>query len=164
MSFTFIIFVVSTPATKLLVQLGVQFRVHEYQHDPNVQSYGLEAADKLGYPYEQVFKTLVAQIDSGFAVAIVPVNTQVNLKSLALAVGSKKAQMAAPVVASRLTGYVVGGISPIGQKKLLPTVLDEMAQLQETILVSGGKRGFDIELNPQDLISVTNGSYAAIAD
>lgn len=154
----------STPATKLLTSLGVQFNVHEYDHDPAVQSYGLEAADKLGYPYEQVFKTLVAQLDNGYAVAIVPVNKQVNLKSLAQAVGSKKAQMAPPDVASRLTGYVVGGISPIGQKKLFPTVIDELAQIQETILVSGGKRGFDIEVSPQDLVEVTKAKYAAIAD
>jgi Cys-tRNA(Pro)/Cys-tRNA(Cys) deacylase len=154
----------STPATRLLTELGISFQVHEYHHDPSVQSYGLEAADKLGKPYEQVFKTLIAEIDTGFAVAIVPVNQQVNLKSLARVLGVKKAAMANPVVASRLTGYVVGGISPIGQKKLLPTVLDEIAELHETILVSGGKRGFDLELSPQDLLKVTAGQFAAIAD
>lgn len=154
----------STPATKLLTSLGVQFKTHEYNHDPNVASYGLEAADKLGYPYEQVFKTLIAQVDNDFAVAIVPVNQQVNLKNLAHALGGKKAQLAKPEVASRLTGYVVGGISPIGQKKSLPTVIDEIAQVQDSILVSGGKRGFDIELAPQDLVLVTKGIFAAIAD
>ncbi|MEN9742117.1 MAG: Cys-tRNA(Pro) deacylase [Actinomycetota bacterium] len=154
----------STPATKLLTELGINFKVHEYHHDPSVTSYGLEAADKLGFPYEQVFKTLVAEVDSGFAVGIVPVDQQVNLKSLAKAVGSKKAMMAKPDVASRLTGYVVGGISPVGQKKLLPTVIDEMAQLQETILVSGGKRGFDIEISPNDLVNVTKALFAPIAD
>lgn len=154
----------STPATGRLTELGITFQVHEYQHDPSVQSYGLEAADKLGKPYEQVFKTLVAEIDNGYAVAVVPVNQQVNLKNLAKSLGAKKAVMAKPEVASRLTGYVVGGISPIGQKKLLPTVIDELAQLQETILVSGGKRGFDLELNPQDLVRVTSGIFAAIAD
>jgi Cys-tRNA(Pro)/Cys-tRNA(Cys) deacylase len=154
----------STPATKQLGALGISYQVHEYDHDPNVQSYGLEAADKLGLPYAQVFKTLIAQVDQGYAVAIVPVDQQVSLKSLAKAVGSKKALMAKPEVASRLTGYVVGGISPIGQKKLLPTVIDELAQLQETVLVSGGKRGFDIELTPMDLVRVTNASYAAITE
>ncbi len=154
----------STPATKLLTELGITFKVHEYHHDPSVTSYGLEAADKLGLPYEQVFKTLVAEIDSGYAVGIVPVDQQVNLKNLAKAVGSKKAVMAKPDVASRLTGYVVGGISPVGQKKLLPTVIDELAQLQETILVSGGKRGFDIELSPNDLVAVTKALFAPIAD
>lgn len=154
----------STPATKLLTELGINFKVHEYHHDPSVTSYGLEAADKLGFPYEQVFKTLVAEVDSGYAVGIVPVDQQVNLKNLAKAVGSKKAVMAKPEVASRLTGYVVGGISPVGQKKLLPTVIDEMAQLQETILVSGGKRGFDIELSPNDLVTVTKALFAPIAD
>ncbi len=154
----------STPATKLLTSLGINFKVHEYQHDPNTDSYGLEAAQKLGYPYEQVLKTLIAQLDSGFAVAIVPVNQQVNLKNLAHALGSKKALMAKPDVASRLTGYIVGGISPIGQKKLLPTVIDELAQLQETVLVSGGKRGFDIELATSDLAQITKAIFAAIAD
>jgi Cys-tRNA(Pro)/Cys-tRNA(Cys) deacylase len=154
----------STPATKQLGALGISYQVHEYDHDPNVQSYGLEAADKLGLPYAQVFKTLIAQVDQGYAVAIVPVDQQVSLKSLAKAVGSKKALMAKPEVASRLTGYVVGGIRPIGQKKLLPTVIDELAQLQETVLVSGGKRGFDIELTPMDLVRVTNASYAAITE
>jgi Cys-tRNA(Pro)/Cys-tRNA(Cys) deacylase len=154
----------STPATKQLGELGISYQVHEYDHDPNVQSYGLEAADKLGLPYAQVFKTLIAQVDQGYAVAIVPVDQQVSLKLLAKAVGSKKALMAKPEVASRLTGYVVGGISPIGQKKLLPTVIDELAQLQETVLVSGGKRGFDIELTPMDLAKVTKASYAAITE
>jgi Cys-tRNA(Pro)/Cys-tRNA(Cys) deacylase len=154
----------STPATKLLTQLEVSYKVHEYDHDPTVTSFGLEAADKLGYPYEQVFKTLVAEIDNGFAVAIVPVNQQVNLKLLAKAVGSKKAAMAKPEVASRLTGYVVGGISPVGQKKLLTTVIDELAQLQDTILVSGGKRGFDIELSPIELAKVVKATFAAISD
>lgn len=154
----------STPATKLLTQLGINYQEREYDHDPSATSYGLEAADKLGYPYEQVFKTLIAEIDGGFAVAIVPVNQQVNLKQLAKAVGSKKAVMAKPEAASRLTGYVVGGISPIGQKKLLPTVIDELAQLQDTILVSGGKRGFDLELSPLDLAQVTNAIFAAISD
>lgn len=154
----------STPATRLLTERGIAFQVHEYHHDPSVQSYGLEAADKLGKPYEQVFKTLIAEVDSGYAVAVVPVDQQVNLKSLAKILGVKKAVMANPVVASRLTGYVVGGISPINQKKLLPTVIDELAVLQETILVSGGKRGFDLELSPQDLIAVTSGQFAAIAD
>jgi Cys-tRNA(Pro)/Cys-tRNA(Cys) deacylase len=154
----------STPATKLLNQFGVPYKVHEYQHDPSATSYGLEAADKLGYPYEQVFKTLVVQIDEGFAVAIVPVNRQVNLKSVAKTVGSKKALLAKPEIASRLTGYVVGGISPVGQKKLLPTVIDEQAQLQDSILVSGGKRGFDIEINPVDLAQIVKAIFAPIAD
>lgn len=154
----------STPATKLLNQFGVPYIVHEYQHDPSATSYGLEAADKLGYPYEQVFKTLVVQIDEGFAVAIVPVNRQVNLKSVAKIVGSKKALLAKPEIASRLTGYVVGGISPVGQKKLLPTVIDEQAQLQDSILVSGGKRGFDIEINPVDLAQIVKAIFAPIAD
>lgn len=154
----------STPATKLLSDLNIKFEVHEYEHDPSVASFGLEAADKLGYPYEQVFKTLIAQVDQGFAVAIVPVDQQVNLKKLAKTLGSKKAEMAKPDVASRLTGYIVGGISPVGQKKLLPTVIEELAQLQSTILVSGGKRGFDIELDPQDLAKVTNAIFAAISD
>lgn len=154
----------STPATKRLAELGINYQVHEYQHDPSVASYGLEAADKLGLPYEQVFKTLVAEIDTGHAVAIVPVDQQVSLKLLAKALNVKKAVMAKPEVASRLTGYVVGGISPIGQKKQLPTVIDEMAQLQDTVLVSGGKRGFDVELDPIKLAEATNAIFAPISE
>jgi Cys-tRNA(Pro)/Cys-tRNA(Cys) deacylase len=134
-----------------------------YQHDPSATSFGLEAAEKLGIDPSQVFKTLVAQVDDYFAVAIVPVNQQVSLKSLSRVLNAKKATMADPQVAARITGYVVGGISPLGQKVLLPTVIAESAQLLGTILVSGGKRGFDIELSPIDLAQLLQAKFADIA-
>ncbi|MRG58663.1 Cys-tRNA(Pro) deacylase [Agromyces sp. CFH 90414] len=152
-----------TPATVALVTAGVAFTPHAYEHDPRASAYGLEAAEKLGVPPERVFKTLVAVVDGGLAVGIVPANAQLDLKALAAAVGGKRAEMADPAVAERRTGYVVGGISPIGQKTALPTVLDESAILCETVLVSGGKRGLDLELAPDDLLAVTGGRYAPIA-
>jgi Cys-tRNA(Pro)/Cys-tRNA(Cys) deacylase len=152
-----------TPATKLLTSAGVNFKEHEYPHDPNSTSFGLEAAEKLGVAPNRVFKTLIANVDETFAVAIVPVSQQVSLKSLARTLGAKRATMADPVHAARLTGYVVGGISPIGQKRLLPTVIDQSALDFETILVSGGRRGFDIELAPQDLAELLSAIFAEIA-
>ena len=152
-----------TPATKLLTTAGVNFIEHEYSHDSNSTSFGLEAAEKLGVDPNRVFKTLVANVDDSFAVAIVPVNQQVSLKSLSRTLGSKRATMADPAHAARLTGYVVGGISPLGQKRLLTTVIDESALLFETILVSGGRRGFDIELSPLDLAELISATFAEIA-
>ena len=152
-----------TPATSLLTKAGVMFNEHEYQHDPGATSFGLEAAEKLGFDPSQVFKTLIASVDDYFAVAIVPVDQQVSLKSLARALGAKRANMADPNQAARMTGYVVGGISPLGQKKLLPTVIAESAQLFETILVSGGRRGFDIELSPIVLAELLSAQFADIA-
>ena len=153
-----------TPATALLTQAGVKFIAHEYQHDPGAASFGLEAAEKLGFEPGQVFKTLIASVDDYFAVAIVPVDQQVSLKSLSRALGAKRATMADPAQAARMTGYVVGGISPLGQKKLLPTVIAESAKLFETILVSGGKRGFDIEISPLTLAELVSGQFADIAN
>ncbi len=152
-----------TPATNLLTSKGVDFKAHEYSHDPNSTSFGLEAAEKLGVDPNRVFKTLIANVDESFAVAIVPVNQQVSLKSLARTLGAKRAVMADPTAAARLTGYVVGGISPLGQKRLLSTVIDESAKEFETILVSGGRRGFDIELSPQDLAELLSAVFAEIA-
>lgn len=152
-----------TPATTLLVTAGIIYVEHAYQHDPSATSFGLEAAEKLGIDPSQVFKTLVAQVDDYFAVAIVPVNQQVSLKALSRVLNAKKATMAQPQVAARITGYVVGGISPLGQKVLLPTVIAESAQSLGTILVSGGKRGFDIELSPIDLAQLLHAKFADIA-
>jgi Cys-tRNA(Pro)/Cys-tRNA(Cys) deacylase len=152
-----------TPATNLLTSKGVDFNVHEYSHDPNSTSFGLEAAEKLGVDPNRVFKTLIANVDEIFAVAIVPVNQQVSLKSLARTLGAKRAVMAEPAQAARLTGYVVGGISPLGQKRLLSTVIDQSAKEFETILVSGGRRGFDVELSPQDLADLLSAVFAEIA-
>ena len=152
-----------TPATKLLKSAGIEFTEHEYSHDPNSASFGLEAAEKLGVDPSRVFKTLIANVDENFAVAIVPVNQQVSLKSLSRALNAKRATMADPAQAARLTGYVVGGISPLGQKRLLTTVIDESAKQFETILVSGGRRGFDIELSPNDLAQLLSAMFAEIA-
>ena len=155
-----------TPATVALVQAGIRFTAHQYAHDAAhtaAAGYGLEAADKLGLDPDQVFKTLLADADGTLVVAVVPVSGTLDLKALAAAVGSKKAVMADPTIAERKTGYVLGGISPIGQKTRHPTVLDETIELYDSVFVSGGRRGFDIELSPADLITVTGGTVAAIA-
>ncbi len=152
-----------TPATVALTALGIPFVAHEYAHDPHVKGFGLEAAAVLGADPDRVFKTLLADADGALVVGIVPVSGSLDLKALAAAVGAKKAEMADPRLAERRTGYVVGGISPIGQKVRLVTVLDETAELFDTILVSGGRRGFDIELSPADLIRATGATIAAIA-
>ncbi|GAA1813364.1 Cys-tRNA(Pro) deacylase [Agromyces neolithicus] len=153
----------ATPATLALTRAGIAFTARSYDHDPRAAAYGLEAAEKLGVEPERVFKTLLADIDGRLVVGIIPVAEKLDLKALAAAVGGKRAEMADPAVAERKTGYVVGGISPIGQKSALPTVLDESAILCETILVSGGRRGLDLELSPDDLIAATAGRYAPIA-
>lgn len=152
-----------TPATVTLDRAGIRYEVHAYAHDPAATSYGMEAAEALGVPADRVFKTLLADTDQGLGVGIVPVDTLLDLKALAASLGAKKATMAEPAVAERVTGYVVGGISPVGQKRVLPTVLDESALRHPTILVSGGKRGLDLELAPQDLLTVLGGRTAAIA-
>ncbi|MEO8906815.1 MAG: Cys-tRNA(Pro) deacylase [Microbacteriaceae bacterium] len=151
-----------TPATLALTRAGVTFTPHSYLHDPAATGFGLEAATLLGVEPHRVFKTLLAQADDVLVVAIVPVSGQLDLKALAAALGAKRAQLADAAVAERKTGYVVGGISPIGQKSALPTVLDDTAELFETVFVSGGRRGFDIELAPADLLAVTGGSLAPI--
>ena len=152
-----------TPATVALAAAGIHFTPHAYEHDAANSNFGLEAASALGLDPEQVFKTLLTDVDGVLTVAIVPVTGKLDLKALAAAVGGKKAEMADPRVAERKTGYVVGGISPIGQKNRHTTVLDETAELFDTIYVSGGRRGFDIELAPTDLLAVTGGIIAAIA-
>lgn len=142
---------------------GVPFVVRGYEHDPAAASYGLEAATALGVEPARVFKTLVAEVDGRLVVGVVPVDRQLDLKALAAAVGGKRAAMADPAAAERATGYVVGGISPVGQKRAHPTVFDASAENHGTILVSGGKRGVDLEVAPADLLRVTRGSAAAIA-
>ncbi|PJJ71802.1 Cys-tRNA(Pro)/Cys-tRNA(Cys) deacylase [Diaminobutyricimonas aerilata] len=152
-----------TPATVALTAAGIAFTAHPYRHDPAAASFGLEAAEALGVEPERVFKTLLADTDAGLVVGIVPVAGRLDLKALATAVGAKRAVMADPAVAERRTGYVVGGISPIGQRTTLPTVLDETAELFDTVFVSGGRRGLDLELAPADLLRITGGRVAAIA-
>lgn len=152
-----------TPATVALTRAGVPFTAHTYEHDPAATSYGLEAAEALGLEPATVFKTLLADVDGDLVVGIVPVTGQLDLKALAAAVGGKKAQMADAAVAERVTGYVVGGISPIGQKRRLRTVLDASADDHATVFVSGGRRGLDLGLAPDDLARVTGATWAPIA-
>jgi len=152
-----------TPATQALRAAGVAFTLHAYQHDPRATSYGLEAAEALDIDPDRVFKTLMVDVDGALTVAIVPVSCTVDLKALASARHGKKAAMADPALAQRATGYVLGGISPIGQKKSHPTVVDETVELWETVLVSGGRRGLDLELSAHDLVAVTDAVVAAIA-
>ncbi len=144
-----------------LAAAGVSFTQHVYEHDPGARSFGLEAAEVLGLPPEQVFKTLLVDTGAGLAVAIVPVAGQLDLKAMASALGAKRVTMADPAAAQRSSGYVVGGISPIGQKRALPTVVDESAELFDVVYVSGGRRGLDLGLSPTDLVRVT---HAVVAD
>lgn len=153
---------VGTPATVALERAGVTFTVHAYDHDPRSTSYGLEAADALGLDPDRVFKTLLADVDGELVVAVVPVSGQLDLKALAAALGGKRAAMADPAVAERTTGYVVGGISPIGQRKRLRTVVDETAVTRSAVYVSGGRRGVDLGLDPADLVRVLNAHVARI--
>lgn len=152
-----------TPATVLLERLGVPFTAHEYEHDPATSSYGTEAADVLRVDRDRVFKTLVATVDGRLIVAVVPVSASLDLKALATACGGKRAAMAEPADAQRSSGYVVGGISPLGQRRQLPTVVDDSAWRFPTIFVSGGRRGFDLELAPDALVAATSGVAATIA-
>jgi Cys-tRNA(Pro)/Cys-tRNA(Cys) deacylase len=146
-----------------LTRAGIAFTAHPYQHDPAAASYGLEAAEALGVDPERVFKTLFTEVDGRLVVGIVPVAGQLDLKAVAAAVGGKKATMADPAAAERVTGYVVGGISPFGQKRAHPTVLDASALTHPTVFVSGGKRGLDLEVAPADLVALTRATVAPIA-
>lgn len=151
-----------TPATVALTKAGVPFTAHSYQHESSAASFGAEAAEALGVEQERVFKTLLADVDGKLAVAVVPVSGSLDLKALASAVGGKKAAMADPAAAERSTGYVLGGISPLGQRKPLRTVVDESALEFETVFCSGGRRGFEIELAPADLVRLTAAVTASI--
>jgi Cys-tRNA(Pro)/Cys-tRNA(Cys) deacylase len=152
-----------TPATVALGKAGISFSTHAYEHDPAAKSFGLEAAEALGLEPQQVFKTLLVEVDGKLSVGVVPVDKQLDLKAVAAALNGKKAVMADPAAAERSTGYVVGGISPIGQKRPLPTVVDSSAAEYELVYVSGGRRGLDLSLSPIDLIKVTSARTAAIA-
>jgi len=153
-----------TPAITAAKKAGIPFAVHEYRHDPEADSYGMEAANALGLPADQVFKTLVCELSDGrLAVAIVPVSCRLDLKALANAAGAKKAAMATSEQAQRATGYVLGGISPLGQRRQLATLLDESALAQPTIHVCAGRRGLEIELAPADLARLTGARTATLA-
>jgi Cys-tRNA(Pro)/Cys-tRNA(Cys) deacylase len=152
-----------TPAIVALNAAGVPFRLHEFAHDPAERNYGQAAALALGVELDRVFKTLIATVDDhDHVVAIVPVSGQLSLKELAAAVCGKRAEMCLPETAQRVTGYVVGGISPFGQKRPLPVVIDETCVLFDSIFVSGGRRGLDIEIAADDLIAVLAATTAPI--
>jgi Cys-tRNA(Pro)/Cys-tRNA(Cys) deacylase len=152
-----------TPATVALGAAGIGSELHPYDHDPRADSFGLEAAELLGLDPDRVFKTLMANADGRLVVAVVPVSGKLDLKALARAVGAAKAAMADVRDAERATGYVAGGISPIGQKRAHPTVVDESAFLWDTVYVSAGRRGLDVELAPADLVEVTGASVADVS-
>jgi Cys-tRNA(Pro)/Cys-tRNA(Cys) deacylase len=154
-----------TPAIILAKKKKITHTIHQYEHDPRADSYGLEAAEVLGQDPAKVFKTLLFSLNGepkNLAVAIIPVDHKLNLKQAAKAAKAKKAEMANPDIAQKTTGYVVGGISPLGQKKALPTFIHQSAQALETICVSAGKRGLEIELAPQDLAMLTRGQFAEL--
>jgi Cys-tRNA(Pro)/Cys-tRNA(Cys) deacylase len=152
-----------TPAINAAKKAKIDFNIHEYEHDPKSDSYGEEAAEKLGLDTNLVFKTLVVSNEKKeLFVAVVPVACQLNFKLLAKVTGSKKISMADKNIAARTTGYVLGGVSPLGQKKKLATVIDESAADFETIFVSAGRRGLEIELAPDDLGKLTRGRFASI--
>lgn len=153
----------ATPAVTTLVRAGVAHRVHNIGHDPRTTAYGQEAARALEVDAERVFKTLVCSVGPELAVGVVPVTGELDLKAMASSLGGKSADLADATSAERSTGYVIGGISPIGQKRRLRTVIDQSASGWNTIFVSGGRRGLEIELAPADLVAVTDGQFASIA-
>jgi Cys-tRNA(Pro)/Cys-tRNA(Cys) deacylase len=151
-----------TTATAALERAGIPFTVHEYAHDPRASSYGQEASSALGVPADRVFKTLIASVDGNLVAGVVPVEGQLDLKALAAAAGGKRAVMAEVTAAERATGYVAGGISPVGQRRRLPVVLDASAMAHPTVFCSGGRRGLEIELAPADLVRAANATVASI--
>ena len=151
-----------TPATIALERARIPFTVHEYAHDPRHESFGLEASQALGVPPGRVFKTLIAEVDGRLVAGVVPVGGQLDLKALAAAVGGKRAALAEVAAAERATGYVAGGISPVGQRRRLPVVLDRSAMDHATVFCSGGRRGLEIELAPADLVRATAATVADI--
>ncbi|MEU0881083.1 Cys-tRNA(Pro) deacylase [Lentzea sp. NPDC005914] len=152
-----------TPATALLDKQRVAHTLHSYEHDPRHESYGLEAAEALGLVPGRVFKTLVAEVDGRLAVGVVPVTSQLDLKGLAAALKGKKAKMAVVADAERATGYVAGGISPLGQKKRLPVVIDSSALEFDTVFCSAGRRGLEVEITPAELVRLTSAVVASIS-
>ena len=152
-----------TPATVALTRAGITFTLHGYAHDPRATSYGSEAAEALGLDPDRVCKTLLAEVDGNLVVAVVPVAGWLDLKALARALGGRKAAMADPKDAERSTGYVVGGIAPVGQKRRLPTVVDESATAYDVVYVSAGRRGLDLGIAPADLVTATGAITAEVS-
>ncbi len=154
-----------TPAINVAKRAKVAHRIHEYSHDPSSESYGAEAAKKLGVSEERVFKTLIVNIDGrSLVVGVIPVSSMLNMKRLAKAAGAKRAAMASPAEVERATGYVLGGVSPLGQKKRLKAYIDSSAAGCPTVFVSAGRRGLQIELSPVDLKALTHGVYVDICE
>jgi Cys-tRNA(Pro)/Cys-tRNA(Cys) deacylase len=158
-----------TPAVRLLESAGIDYSIHEYERGEDLKDFGREAAEALGLPFDQVFKTLIVNLDRDYgdkrpdlAVAVLPVSCLLSMKLVATALGAKRATMADQRAAERSSGYVVGGISPLGQKRVLPTVVDESAELFDEIYVSGGKRGMDVALRPGDLVRLLDATLAPI--
>ncbi|HEY8301650.1 MAG TPA: Cys-tRNA(Pro) deacylase [Jatrophihabitans sp.] len=152
-----------TPATATLTRLKITFSLHPYDHDPRAEAFGDEAAEALGVEPTRIFKTLIATIDGALTCGVVPVAARLDLKALAGAVGGKRGALADPTAAARATGYVVGGISPIGQRSRLPIVIDSTAQQFATVFVSAGKRGLQVELAPAELARAANARFAPIS-
>jgi Cys-tRNA(Pro)/Cys-tRNA(Cys) deacylase len=153
-----------TPAINSATKANIDYTVHQYDHDSGNTSYGMEAAEKLAVVPERVFKTLVVKLDAAqLVVAILPVNSMLSMKSVAKACGGRKAEMADKVEVQRSTGYILGGVSPLGQKKPLKTIIDTTSQDYPTIYVSGGRRGLEIELNAQDLQTITGAVFLSIS-
>jgi Cys-tRNA(Pro)/Cys-tRNA(Cys) deacylase len=153
-----------TPAINAAKKSQIPYTIHKYKHDSSCEAYGAEAAEKLGVPEERVFKTLIVELDNNeHAVGIIPVSSMLNMKRMAKSSGSKKASMANAADVTRFTGYVLGGVSPLGQKKPLKTIIDSSAENHETIFVSAGRRGIEIELSPKDLRALTNGAFSEIS-
>lgn len=153
----------ATPALAAVRRAGVEHRVHRYEHDPRATSYGLEAAEALGVEPARIFKTLLADVDGELAVGVVPVTAQLDLKALAATLGHKRAQMADPQRAEKATGYVLGGISPLGQRRRLRTAIDASVLDWDTVHVSAGRRGLEVELAPADLVRLTAATLGPLA-
>ena len=152
-----------TPGIHTAKKAGIVYKLHEYNHETSNTSYGVEAADKMGIPPERIFKTLVVSVDQkDLVVGVIPVSSMLSMKRIAKAAGAKKASMAVTADVERATGYVLGGVSPLGQKKRLKTIIDSSAKEYETIFVSGGRRGLEIELSPEDLAGLTHAVFAGI--
>lgn len=152
-----------TPATALLARAKVAFTLHPYEHDPRAEAFGEEAAHALGVAPERIFKTLIAVVEGRLVCGVVPVAGRLDLKALAAAVGGKRAELADPAAAARASGYVIGGISPLGQKARLPVILDQSATEFQTVFVSAGRRGLQVELAPEDLVRLAPAHLAPIA-
>ena len=152
-----------TPAIKKLKNQAIAFKLHRYEHDPYEHNYGDEVVQKLSFPAEKIFKTLIVQTEKAtLAVAVIPVNKQLNLKTMAKTLNCKKVSLADAKLVEKSTGYILGAVSPIGQKKPLLTLLDESALNFNTVFISGGKRGLEIEISPQDLLKATQGKIALL--